>query len=110
MCAEPTGRGAHLSRRHILALAAGTVAAGALGPGPVRAAGPVKPARDPDQVLSALFEGNRRFVEGRAEGPRRRPEDWARLAEGQSPGAVIVGCSDSRVPPEIVFDQGVGDL
>src|SRR5262249_27789540 len=49
-------------------------------------------------------------VEGRTEAPRRRPEDWARLAEGQSPGAVIVGCSDSRVPPEIVFDQGVGDL
>ncbi len=66
--------------------------------------------RDPDQVLRALLEGNRRFVSGQAVGPRRRPEDFAALAAGQSPAAVIVGCADSRVPPELVFDQGVGDL
>jgi carbonic anhydrase len=42
--------------------------------------------------------------------PRRSPRDFAALAEGQRPEAVIIGCSDSRVPPEILFDQGVGDL
>src|SRR5262249_6304056 len=42
--------------------------------------------------------------------PGRRPEDFAALAEGQAPLAVIVGCADSRVSPELVFDQGVGDL
>jgi carbonic anhydrase len=41
---------------------------------------------------------------------RRRPEDFAALAEGQAPNAIIVACADSRVAPELVFDQGVGDL
>ena len=66
--------------------------------------------RTPDEALRSVLDGNERFVRGRAEGPRRRPEDFAPLAEGQRPSAVIVSCADSRVPPEIVFDQGVGDL
>ena len=58
-----------------------------------------------------MGEGNRRFasnVRGRAplDTQRRRTE----LAEGQEPFAIILGCSDSRVPAEIVFDQGLGDL
>jgi carbonic anhydrase len=67
-------------------------------------------APDPAAVLSRLVEGNRRFVEGKLAHPGRRPEDFAPLAEGQSPMAIIVGCADSRVAPEVVFDQGVGDL
>jgi carbonic anhydrase len=67
-------------------------------------------APDPDSVLRALLAGNQRFVAGQPSAPRRRPEDFAGLAEGQNPVAVVVGCADSRVPPEIVFDQGVGDL
>ncbi len=66
--------------------------------------------RGPDAVLARLREGNRRFVNGRLEHPGRRPEDFAPLAEGQAPVAAIVGCADSRVSPELVFDQGVGDL
>ena len=54
--------------------------------------------------------GNRRFVSGAPRSPRRTPADFSRLAGGQTPEAVILGCSDSRVPPEILFDQGVGDL
>lgn len=67
-------------------------------------------ARDPNAVLARLVEGNRRFVKGELAHPGRRPEDFAPLAEGQAPLAVIVGCADSRVAPELIFDQGVGDL
>jgi carbonic anhydrase len=61
-------------------------------------------------VLADLMAGNERFVEGRPDSPRRRPEDYGPLAAGQFPEAAIIACSDSRVPPEILFDQGVGDL
>lgn len=65
---------------------------------------------DADDVLKDLLAGNERFVAGKTLNPRRTPADFSRLASGQAPEAVIVGCSDSRVPPEILFDQGVGDL
>src|SRR6516162_5447358 len=67
-------------------------------------------AAGPDEVLRKLLEGNKRFMKGETTAPRRKPEDFAKLAEGQTPVAVIVGCADSRVPPELLFDQGVGDL
>jgi carbonic anhydrase len=57
-----------------------------------------------------LFEGNQRFAKGQLLHPGRRPEDFAALAEGQAPLAIIVACADSRVAPELVFDQGIGDL
>lgn len=66
---------------------------------------------DPDAVLAKLLEGNKRFMNGQTSLlTRRRPEDFAALAEGQAPMAAIVACADSRVAPELVFDQGVGDL
>jgi carbonic anhydrase len=49
-------------------------------------------------------------VQGRAEHPRADPERRAQQAGGQTPFAVVVSCADSRVPPELVFDQGIGDL
>lgn len=64
----------------------------------------------PEEVLADLMAGNRRFVAGWVQNPRRRPENYAPLAAGQFPEAAIIACSDSRVPPEILFDQGVGDL
>jgi carbonic anhydrase len=67
-------------------------------------------ARDPDAVLARLLEGNKRFTSGGLIHPGRKPEDFAALAEGQAPLAAIVACADSRVAPELVFDQGVGDL
>lgn len=63
------------------------------------------------EALHRLREGNRRFVSG--ERDHIEPESRERLAElaaGQEPYAIILGCSDSRVPAEIIFDQGVGDL
>ena len=87
-----------------ISLAAGGQAADA-------AATPRRAAADPDQVLARLMEGNKRFVEGKTSLlTRRRPEDFAALAEGQAPEVIIVACADSRVAPELVFDQGIGDL
>jgi len=65
---------------------------------------------DGKQALQWLLEGNRRFVEGR---PRHDYENQRRrmmLTEGQHPFGVILGCADSRVPPELIFDFGLGDL
>jgi len=63
-----------------------------------------------DQVLRQLLTGNQRFVAGKPLHPRRRPEDFRPLAAGQKPIACLVACADSRVAPELLFDQGVGDL
>lgn len=60
--------------------------------------------------IEKLMQGNRRYVAERLEHPRRSSARRRRLAEGQRPFAVILGCSDSRVPPAVVFDQGLGDL
>jgi carbonic anhydrase len=59
----------------------------------------------PGKAVQALLDGNHRYVSGRAEHPNQRPS-----ASAQHPLAVILSCSDSRVPPEIIFDQGVGNL
>jgi carbonic anhydrase len=59
------------------------------------------------EALERLREGNRRFVSNRGGASATRPNE---VAAGQEPFAIILGCSDSRVPAEIVFDQGLGDL
>jgi carbonic anhydrase len=63
----------------------------------------------PDSALERLLEGNRRFVEGAHEDRDLRVQVQA-TAGGQWPYAVVLGCMDSRVSPELVFDAGVGDL
>ena len=65
---------------------------------------------DAGAVLAQLLEGNKRFMTGDLAHPRRKPEDFVPLAEGQAPLTAIVCCADSRVAPELIFDQGVGDL
>jgi carbonic anhydrase len=57
-----------------------------------------------------LAAGNERFASGEPERLRQSFERRTEVARGQAPFAVIVGCADSRVPPELVFDQGLGDL
>ena len=57
-----------------------------------------------------MISGNNRFADGVSVKPRQTPEDLKAFETGQKPFATIVGCSDSRVPNEIIFDQGVGDL
>src|SRR5688572_8509338 len=63
-----------------------------------------------DQALARLIEGNERFLRGEARFPTVQKEILADLAKGQSPYATILCCSDSRVPPELVFDAGFGEL
>jgi carbonic anhydrase len=64
----------------------------------------------PDQAIARLAAGNRRFVRGNVRHPRRDGPRRAAIAEGQAPYAVVLGCADSRVPPEVIYDQGLGDL
>jgi len=61
-------------------------------------------------ALERLITGNRRFAAGTPDHPRQDPGRRAELAAGQHPFAVVLGCSDSRPAPEVVFDQGLGDL
>jgi len=63
-----------------------------------------------EQVLARLEAGNDRFVRGKARFPTVQKDILAELAKGQQPYATIIGCSDSRVPPELVFDAGFGEL
>lgn len=65
---------------------------------------------NPSEGLIALMEGNQRFLEDHPRHPDQTLERIRDLKKGQHPYAVIVACSDSRVPPELIFDQGLGDL
>ena len=64
----------------------------------------------PDQALQRLREGNQRFLQGEARFPTLQSEVLEELSKGQQPFATILGCSDSRVPPEFIFDSGLGEL
>lgn len=66
--------------------------------------------RDSQKALELLKEGNARFVSGNLAPKDHYDEDRQRLSQGQHPFAVVLCCSDSRVVPEILFDQKLGDL
>src|SRR4051812_31266340 len=68
------------------------------------------PAYTADEALARLVAGNERFVRGEARFPTVQKELLAALAKGQHPYATVLGCSDSRVPPELIFDAGFGEL
>jgi len=63
-----------------------------------------------DDALQRLKAGNARFIAGTARFPTVQKEILADLAKGQHPYATILSCSDSRVPPELIFDAGFGEL
>lgn len=63
-----------------------------------------------DQALQMLMEGNQRFVAKKLTHRNQTAQREAEVAKEQHPFAVILGCADSRVPPEIIFDEGLGDL
>ena len=62
------------------------------------------------QALDRLKEGNVRFVAGKSQAPTLQAEILSEMAHAQQPYATILGCSDSRVPPELVFDTWLGEL
>ncbi len=64
----------------------------------------------PAEALTRLKAGNQRFVAGALRHPHQTTERRAELARQQQPFAVVLGCADSRTPPEVIFDQGLGDL
>ncbi|KAB1075977.1 carbonic anhydrase [Methylobacterium planeticum] len=102
-----------LTRRSFFACACCAPLGGlaALHAGPARAAGGTRTDLTPDQALELLKEGNRNFI---TDAPfRRQTTDRERrieIARGQTPFVVLVGCSDSRVPPELLFGRGLGEL
>jgi carbonic anhydrase len=63
-----------------------------------------------DQALARLIAGNGRFINGDARFPTVQKDVLAALAKEQHPYATVLGCSDSRVPPELIFDAGFGEL
>jgi carbonic anhydrase len=65
---------------------------------------------DAEEAVKRLLDGNRRYVAGNNSAVHRTAKRRTEVSRGQHPFSVIVGCSDSRVPPEILFDQGMGDL
>ncbi|WP_374200172.1 carbonic anhydrase [Streptomyces sp. AC555_RSS877] len=99
-------------------LRAGLSGAAALGTGVTLAAIPASAASrgtsrrpsTPEEALRALAAGNARWSTYREKHPDETPTVRQTVASGQHPFAVILGCVDSRVPPELVFDQGLGDL
>ena len=115
---DPTMIDSSLNRRGFIrgaalataGLAAGNVPLSALSTsGRTTALGEAFPT-SPDEALQRLVQGNQRFVSGTTNGDNR---DMARIRElsgGQSPFAAVLTCADSRVPPELLFDQGFGDI
>lgn len=68
------------------------------------------PAYTAEEALARLKEGNARFVNGGTHFPTLQKDVLAELAKGQQPYATLLACSDSRVPPELIFDAGFGEL
>lgn len=110
--------GAKWGRRAVIRLgmgvSAGLVAAlaapGMVGSLPALAAEEPAAAVTADDALKMLMEGNARYVAAQAAHPGQSAERRVTVAKGQHPIAAILGCADSRVPPELLFDQGLGDL
>jgi carbonic anhydrase len=104
--------GNRFTRRRLLASAAGAwlglavPAAFAADDAPPQEGAP----NDPKEGLKRLAAGNKRFVDGTSVHSRSSKEIRKQLVGGQQPFAAVLGCSDSRVPPELIFDQGLGDL
>jgi carbonic anhydrase len=116
-----------LNRRHFLTMLGLTGTLTAMG---ITNLNPIEVAKDPakapaalgaiatpqagkvssDEALKMLLDGNKRFVEGKQIHPHVGKEARDAAAKGQAPFAAIIGCSDSRVTPEILFDQGIGDI
>jgi len=98
----------------LLSLSTAVIAGGGLSAAPLHAAArdeaELPEIRTPLDAMAELIAGNRRFMEGRPVGPHRSMARVQEVAAGQAPFAAVLSCADSRVPVEILFDQGFGDL
>ena len=63
-----------------------------------------------EEALEKLTQGNERFIKNRFKHPRLSKKRKKEMLQGQHPFVIILSCSDSRVPPELIFDQGLGDI
>jgi len=63
-----------------------------------------------EEALKRLMDGSKRYAASSFKHPDQSAERRVELKHGQHPFAVVLGCSDSRVPPEVLFDQGLGDI
>ncbi|MBW4470707.1 MAG: carbonic anhydrase [Stenomitos rutilans HA7619-LM2] len=70
----------------------------------------IAPPLSPDAALKKLVAGNQRFVQHKPQYPDQSAKRLQEVAQAQHPFATILSCADSRVPAEIVFDQGIGDI
>ncbi|GAA2930518.1 MULTISPECIES: carbonic anhydrase [Streptomyces] len=93
-----------------LSAARPATAATRAAPAPAPTHGTRPRPRTPDEALRELASGNRRWRAYRELHPHETPDLRQELTTAQHPFAVVLGCIDSRVPPELVFDQGLGDL
>ena len=104
----------NLSRRSLFKFGAGAIGTGVLtaGLGSNLLAAEKTPVEEitPDKALQELLDGNERFAKRKRRNPDQSYSRLVEVAKGQKPFASILGCADSRVPSEIVFDQGLGDL
>lgn len=104
-----------ISRRNLFKYGLGAVGSGAVSLGLADrtfgiTASPATQITDPDRAIAMLYQGNQRFAKQKVQQPNRGSFRIQEVAKGQKPFASILGCADSRVPTEIVFDQGLGDL
>ena len=109
MCSVCDSRG--LSRRNVFSAGLGALAltAAATAAATVAQAQPTRAVDTPDAAFARLMEGNARYVSGQLN-QRDFTAGRAARAQGQAPFAAILGCADSRVAPELAFDQGPGEL
>ena len=107
MCSVCDSRG--LSRRNVFSAGLGALALTAAATATVAQAQPTRAVDTPDAAFARLMEGNARYVSGQLN-QRDFTAGRAARAQGQAPFAAILGCADSRVAPELAFDQGPGEL
>lgn len=114
--ASKMNRDRAVSRRNLLKFGAGVVGTGVLTTGlsaKFTVPAVIAAAEEeitPERALRSLIEGNRRFVTRKRTSPNQSYARLLQVAKTQKPFASILGCADSRVPSEIIFDQGFGDL
>ncbi len=99
-----------MTKKFLALLIAANLCVGSQFAGAADPAHPDQPIVPLTEAISRLKDGNARYTNGKQQHPRQATKERAKLTKSQHPFAIVIGCADSRVPPEIVFDQGLGDL